>query len=232
VICHAEVELNHHIEKHSISAITMKRPTHVLGVALLALLFVTSCAKKSETTYTDSSNSATSTVTPAPTDSSHAMTPTTPPLSDANILASLIEADSGEVAQGKLVSGKTKNSAVKGFAQEMIRDHSKLMADAKALAKKLNVTPAAPANDPHPAELSQWMSTLGGADAASLDSVYMNHMVEDHSKDIQEVQDMQSKAQSADLKAAIDKGLPVLKKHLADAQAVVKKLESKMTAKK
>lgn len=215
----------------------MKRSYFSITLTLATLLFLASCAKKTDTTYTDSSNAMTSTgATPAPVDTSHAAATTASPmsqnLSDANILAMLMEADSGEVAQGKLMASKSKNSAVKGFAQEMVRDHSKLKSDADALAKKMNVTPQPPANDPHPSELTEWMSNLGSADQNAVDSVYMNHMVEDHSKDIQDVQTLQTKAQSADLKAAIDKALPVLKKHLEDAQAVVKKLEAKTTAKK
>lgn len=198
---------------------------------LTAAFLISGCAKKSETTYTDSSATSANTTVP-PTDTTQTATtpPPAPALTDANIVAMLIEADSGEVAQAKLMSSKTKNSAVKGFVQEMIKDHSKMKTDAEALAKKLNLTPQPPANDTHPSELTQWMSTLGSTeDTHALDSVYMNHMVEDHSKDIQDVTDMQSKAQSADLKAAIDKAMPTLKKHLADAQAVVKKLESSAT---
>jgi putative membrane protein len=216
----------HHYKLSLKSLVPMMTFKFIAVAGLTAVFLISGCAKKSETTYTDSSSSAAT--TPAHTDTAVATTPPpAPALNDANIVAMLIEADSGEVAQAQLVSTKTKNSAVKGFAQEMIKDHTKLKADAEALAKKMNVTPQPPANDTHPSELTQWMSTLSGtADAHALDSVYMNHMVEDHSKDIQDVTDMQSKAQSADLKAAIDKAMPILKKHLADAQNVVKKLEA------
>jgi putative membrane protein len=224
----------------TISAIPMKRLQTTLALVAVGALLLTGCAKKSETTYTDSANTTTSTgTTPAPNDTSHGATSASTPappeqgnLTDANIVAMLIEADSGEVAQGKLVASKTKNAAVKGFANEMVKDHTKLKSETEALAKKLNLTPQPPANDPNPSDLTQWMSTLGSTtDPNALDSVYMNHMVEDHSKDVQDVTEMQSKAQSPDLKSAIDKALPILKKHLTDAQAVVKKLEAKGTAK-
>jgi putative membrane protein len=63
--------------------------------------------------------------------------------SDAEIAMIVVVADTVDVNYGKLAVEKTKNQAVKEFAETMVRDHTSVNEKAVALAKKLGVTPAA-----------------------------------------------------------------------------------------
>src|SRR5204863_6400439 len=48
-----------------------------------------------------------------------------------------------DIDAGKQALTKSKNKDVRGFAEEMVRDHTAVNEKALALVKKLNVTPAA-----------------------------------------------------------------------------------------
>jgi putative membrane protein len=204
-----------------------------IGALALAVLSLSSCAKKTETTMTDSTGVTTQTTQPGGAvaqDTSHSTVAPPAQLTDANILAMLNEGDSSEVVEGQLVKTKSKNADVKGFAAMMITDHGKLMKDGEALAKKLNITPQPPANDPKPGTLTQLMSELNGAsNPRAFDSLYMTNAVSDHEHDVQELKELQEKAQNADLKAAIGKAIPVVQKHLDKAKSIHSKLMSATT---
>lgn len=201
--------------------------SNVLAICLLAAASLVSCSKKTDTATTDS----TGMVNTAPMDTvRHDTTGMTAPnptgMSDAQILGEMHMGDSTEVAEAKLVSSKSKNADVKGFAKMMIEDHGKMLADDNALAKKLNIAPAMPDNS----EAQSMMQQLSSATATSIDSMYISMSVEDHQKDLSKLQDAQAKAQNAELKDAIGKALPVIQKHLDRAKAIWTKMQS--TAKK
>ncbi|MGZ5449201.1 MAG: DUF4142 domain-containing protein [Thermoanaerobaculia bacterium] len=59
------------------------------------------------------------------------------------------------------------------------------------------------------------MSSLSGAE---LDKAYMQHMVEDHTKDVAEFEKTSTSATDADLRGWATKTLPTLREHLATAK--------------
>ena len=58
---------------------------------------------------------------------------------------------------------KATASDVKAFARQMERDHHALRKAGQDLAKKLNITPAPPANDTLPATATKMHDTLAAA---------------------------------------------------------------------
>src|SRR5687768_2773175 len=70
------------------------------------------------------------------------------PLTDANIVALLDEANKADSAAGALAVTKATNKAVKDFAHLMMGEHHALREQGQQLAKRLKVTPEPPANDP------------------------------------------------------------------------------------
>jgi len=205
----------------------------VVLMMMWAVFLLVGCTKKTETSYTDSS-------TAAHTDTNYSATnapASTPPpaaapapatMTDANVVAMLSEADSSEIASAKLVLAKSKNADVKSFAKMMIAEHNKMKADKATLAKKMNMTPAPPANDPMPAAMTQSMSDLNSASTPqAMDSVYISQAVADHEKDLQEVRDLQITVQAPELKEALKKAEPVIQKHLDHAKMVQEKLSKK-----
>ncbi|HEY3875038.1 MAG TPA: DUF4142 domain-containing protein [Candidatus Kapabacteria bacterium] len=201
----------------------------VILAALWGVLWVTGCAKKTDTGMTDSTSTTTATTsTPATTATT---TGTTASMSDANIIAALSEGDSAEITEAKLAMAKSKNPQVKAFAQMMITDHTKMKNDKANLAKQLNITPQPPANDQTPSQMTSELSALNSASSSrAFDSIYVNDAVVDHQKDLSEATQMQSQASAPQLKTAIGQALPVIQKHLDHAQMMQKKMEGSSMA--
>ena len=82
------------------------------------------------------------------------------PLTDANIVALLDEANQGDSAAGAFALKQASDPGVKAFAKMMMGEHHALRVQGLALAKKLKVTPEAPANDPVKTAGSSEMSAL------------------------------------------------------------------------
>jgi len=100
----------------------------ILGVLILACA---SCAKKEST-----SESTSATQTPT------AETTSPPPaITDANIAAIVVAANTADIENGKQAESKSKDAAVKSFARQMVTDHTSVNDKATALAKKLSLTP-------------------------------------------------------------------------------------------
>jgi putative membrane protein len=152
------------------------------------------------------------------------------PLTDANIVALLDEANKGDSAAGAFALGKAHDPGVKSFAKMMMSEHHALRVQGEALAKKLKVTPEAPANDPVQAAGSAEMSALQSAGSgAAFDRAYIDQEVTIHKAVIDLANKAHDEAQNAELKALIEKAKPTLQKHLDRAEALQKTL-SKPTA--
>ncbi len=193
------------------------------GITLLsACALVAACSK--------GSNNADTTGAGAGSTASAAATPSTAPaaapaLTDANIAALLDEANAGDSAAGKLASTKGTNAQVKEFGRQMARDHHMLRQKGQDLAKKLNLTPQAPANDTLPAAAKKMSDSLTAqAKGAAWDKAYIDNEVAVHQSVLSLLQTAQGAAQDTSLKALITSAIPVIQGHLAKAQDIQGKL--------
>jgi putative membrane protein len=190
----------------------------MLAIAAVAL---TACAKK-ENAGADST-AASSTVS---ADTSAMAPPPPAAWSDANIFALLDEANAADSTAGALAATKGTASNVREFGRRMTRDHHQLRAQGAALAKKLNVTPSAPSDDPLPAAAQKEMDTLNStAKGKDFDKAYIDSEVDVHKA----VLDLATKAagitQTAELKALIQKAAPVIQAHLTLAESIQSKMK-------
>ncbi len=200
----------------------MHSMTRVIGL-VAATALVAACSKgenKADSAAMADSAAKASAMAPAPT-------PPPAALTDANIFAMLDEGNAADSAAGSIAATKGTASDVKEFGRDMMKDHHKLRADGQALAKKLNITPAPPANDTLPAaaqrEADQLNSAAKGAD---WDKTYINGQVADHQAVLAMLQNVQGVAQDTSLKAAITKAIPVVQGHLTKAQGIQTKLNA------
>src|SRR6185503_13266091 len=92
--------------------------------------FSTSCGSKQEASAPPPESSA-----------PPAETPTAAPLTDANIAAIVVTANTADIRNAELAKTASKNKAVLAFAQQMITDHTSVNKQATDLVTKLNVTP-------------------------------------------------------------------------------------------
>ena len=146
-------------------------------------------------------------------------------LTDANIVALLDEANAADSSAGALAATKATNKEVKAFAKLMMSEHHALRKQGQELAKKLNVTPAPPANDPLKPLAESEMTTLESTPkGAEFDRVYIEQEIAAHKAVLDVAEKGHEQAQNEQLKALIEQAKPVIQKHLEQAEAIQKKL--------
>jgi putative membrane protein len=108
----------------------------------------------------------------------------------------------------------------------MMRDHHSLRKQGQDLAKKLNVTPEAPANDDSKASYDKTMKMLNDATKGKdFDKAYIDNEVTYHQALLQTATNAMAAAQNAELKNLIQKAAPAIQAHLDNAQAIQKKMQ-------
>jgi putative membrane protein len=183
------------------------------------------CQKKGDVATTDT------TVAPAPvaatgtdtTTSAGAVATPKSDWTDAQILAFATVANQGEIKEAKLAERKAVTPAVKSFARQMITDHTKLLADTRALATKLAITPdttksdvtdlAKSVND----DIKDLTNKKAGKD---WDQDYINKQVDTHQKVLDKLQDASKSAKDPQVKDAVIKSVGVVQQHLTKAQTI------------
>ena len=185
-----------------------------LMVALSASAALAACARDEAATTDSAAGTA---VTPAPA------TPAAPALTDANIVYILDQANMADSAMGKVAESKATDPEVKRFARMMMSEHHALRLAGENLAKKLNVTPAAPAADDTFGMLKSTMDSLNTqAKGTAWDKAYIDHEVMVHEMVLDKAKQALAAAQNAELKSLIQGAVPVLQKHLEMAKGLQK----------
>jgi putative membrane protein len=194
-----------------------------LAALSAAALAVVACAKKDNTTTDTTAVTGTMADTSAMASSS---TTTSGTWSDANIFALLDEANAADSSAGAVAATKGTAAAVRSFAKDMMRDHHTLRAQGAALAKKLNVTPAAPGDDPVPnmaqTETNTLTSTAKGKD---FDKAYIDAEVDAHKAVLDLATKAAGQTQTTELKNLIQKAAPLIQAHLTKAESIQKTLQ-------
>lgn len=188
-----------------------------------AVLAAGACKKK-DADDTDSAKAAMGDTSMKVADTVMAPAPA-PALTDANIVYILDNANALDSAGGAIAATKGTSSDIRAFGQEMMRDHHKLRADGQALAKKLGVSPEAPANDDSKAQLDKTMSLYNGATKGKdFDKAYIDNEVTYHTAVLETATAAMAAAQNAELKNFIQKAAPAIQAHLDNAKSIQSKL--------
>jgi predicted outer membrane protein len=134
---------------------------------------------------------------------------------DEKILKEMAMADMAEVEGGKMAQGKSQNSDVKAFAQQMIDDHTSNLNDVKALAQARGVTLPTEPDAKHKAMAAKLDKMSGDA----FDKAYMKQAgVQDHKTVHAKLMAAAKKAKDAEVKALVEKTEPVVAQHLKSAE--------------
>lgn len=136
--------------------------------------------------------------------------------SDQDFVTKAAQGNSAEVELGKIVVAKSKNPSVKQFAQMMVKDHTAALNELQELAQTKNLN----FSDDLPGDAKELQTKLSGDSGKQLDKDYMDNMVEDHQKDVQEFTDQSQNAKDPEVKQWASKTLPTLQKHLEKAQQI------------
>ena len=141
--------------------------------------------------------------------------------SDGKMIREIAQADMAEVTAGKLGASKAESAEVKKFAQHMVDDHGKHLAELRKMAKAKGVQlPSTPAKKHQDA-----MKKLEQASGAEFDKAFMTQMVKDHEDALKLVQDTAKNAKDKELKADAEKTAPVIEKHLEMAKSIASSLK-------
>lgn len=145
------------------------------------------------------------------------------PVTDQAVTSFVQKALSGgmmEVELGNQASTKAQNPRVKNFAAMIVADHSAAGNELKQLASSNSIAVQGTMLPEHQAHVDMFKNKSG----AAFDKAYMDMMVKDHKKDIDEYKTAASNLPVEQYKAFASKTLPVLQKHLDSAQAIHKKM--------
>ena len=167
---------------------------------------------------TSTNKASTPDTTAQPNSGAAASSPSTN--SDQDFVTRAAQGNSAEIELGKIVAAKSKNPSVKQFAQMMVKDHTTALNELQELAQSKNLN----FNDDLPDDAKTLQAKLSSDTGKQLDKDYMDSMVEDHQKDVQEFTDKSQTAKDPDVKQWAGKTLPTLQKHLEKAQQINAKL--------
>jgi len=206
--------------------------SHTFRVAAAAVLCVlTACGKKEnygaagDTTHgAGATASAARSGAGATTAAAPAAAPT---LTDANIVFILDQANAADSARGHLATTKGTSADVRSFGRLMVAEHHMLRQQGQQLAKKLNVTPQAPANDQSEAQAKMQLDSLNAMPKGKAwDKAYIDYEVNAHQQVLDTANKAHDAAQNPELKDLISKAAPVIQKHLDRAKQIQQKLGS------
>jgi putative membrane protein len=138
--------------------------------------------------------------------------------SDQDFINQAMGMNAAEIGAGRLAHGKAASKAVKAYAARMITDHTQADKHLAALAKRLNIQPSPPPDQPPPDLL-----TASGPD---FDKQYIALMVKSHQDAIALFESEANGGQDPRLKHYARSMLPTLHHHLHEAEAIGQKLGS------
>ena len=146
---------------------------------------------------------------------------------DAQIAMIVVVADTVDVNYGKLAVEKTRNQAVKEFAETMVRDHTAVNDKAIALAKKLGVTPeASDTSKSLESDGKKQLAKLKALTGAEFDKAYIDNEVSYHEAVIGLLdKTLIPNTKNAELKSLLESGRPIFVAHLEHA----KKLQASLS---
>lgn len=142
---------------------------------------------------------------------------------DADFIQDQLEDGNAEVELGRLAQQQATSPEVKEFGEMMVRDHTQAGEELKQIASKHDIqSPAADRN-----EHDDLHERLTKATGAEFDREYINAMVDEHEKAVNDVEDKAEGSDNPEVKQWAAKTLPTLRQHLERAKQIKETLEQK-----
>jgi putative membrane protein len=177
------------------------------GVAVVAMACMVSFGVVAQTSSNNSDQSASKSASSA--NSSGQLS-----AADKNFVMKAAQGGMAEVELGQLAAQKGNSDDVKKFGQRMVDDHSKANDQLKSIAQQKGVQ--IPSDlDAKDKALKDKLSNMSGD---QFDHMYMQHMVQDHKKDVAEFKKEANSGKDQDVKNFAQQTVPTLEDHLKMAQ--------------
>lgn len=126
-----------------------------------------------------------------------------------------------EVELAKLGAERATQQSVKDFAAMMVKDHTAANGEVSALAAKLNITLPATYSEEH----KKTAADLRDKKAKDFDKDFMDAIISNHKKTIDEFKDASDDEMNAEVKTFITATLPTLQSHLDAAEKIRKAMK-------
>lgn len=181
----------------------MKKLTYVVMIAAAGMVFQACHSNTDSTSAADSANAVKDSTTNGSTGIGVVA-------DDAKFAVDAANGGMTEVELSKLAAAKAINADVKAFANMMITDHSKANEELKGIAATKNITLPDSVN----ADSKSAIEDLSNKSGADFDKAYVDKMVSDHKSTVDMFESASKNLKDPDLKAFVDKTLPVIKGHL------------------
>lgn len=145
-----------------------------------------------------------------------------PKLSDAEIASVAVVANQSDINFANVAMKKSKDAKVTEFAKAMIADHQSVIDMAVALVTKLKVTPKDNAvSKQYTASAKETVKMLNSKSGKAFDKAYVDNEVTYHKAVIAAVKTVLiPQAENGELKALLEKVVPILETHLHHAEMV------------
>ena len=152
----------------------------------------------------------------------------TPAVSDAQIAQIVVTANAIDIKNGEIALKQSKTPAVAEFANLMIKDHTAVNNNAKALVTRLGVTPAASdTSNSLQTAADKEQKHLSTLHSAAFDRAYFENEVAYHKQVIDAIKDVLiPNAQNAELKKMLVDVEPAFQAHLEHAEKALAALDS------
>jgi putative membrane protein len=139
-------------------------------------------------------------------------------MADTNFILAAAQGGMTEVKLGELAATNGMRADVKEFGQMMVKDHTAINDDLKALAVQKGVTLPDSLDAKHQGMVDK-MAALTGSE---FDDAYIKGMIKAHQKDDKAFKAESAATQDADIKNFLDKSIPVVEAHLQHVTALKK----------
>jgi putative membrane protein len=149
---------------------------------------------------------------------------------DREFVQEQLAAGTAEIELGRLAQKNGTHADVKEFGAMMVQDHQAAAADLKPIAAKVNTTQAEARNEGKN-ELQDKIEDLQKLSGRDFDKKYIDEMIDDHQKDVRELENKAENASNAEVKAWAAKTLPTVRHHLERAKAIKETLDHANDAK-
>ncbi len=143
---------------------------------------------------------------------------TTISTADQDFMLAAAQGGMTEVKLGELASTNGVRDDVKSFGQMMVKDHTAINDDLKALAAQKGVTLPDSLDATHQAMVDKFTVLTG----SKFDDAYIRGMIKAHQKDATAFKTEFVATQDADIKNFLDKSIPVVEAHLQHVIALRK----------
>ena len=143
--------------------------------------------------------------------------------SDVQVASKVYHANKLEVDFGKLAKDNGGSKEVQDFGERMVKDHGDAADKLRSLVEGRGAKVAEPsdqdmANDPDAKKAMTKEEELKNQKGADFDRAFTAYMVEEHEKDIKEVENLAKQVTDPALRDALKGMIPVMQEHLKIAR--------------